>query len=254
MRLVERRSRGVSLTEAGRILVGHAVILLRQARLAERELAALAGVQLGLLRLACFPTAGGALIPRAARTFQDRYPEVELIVEEAEHQESLPRLLTGELDIAMAYDYDWFPQNYGDDFDWMEILRDPLLLGMHKNHPLAGRSEIDLAEVAHNDWIGGRGNLSTIVLQLALAPLKVEPKVVYEVTDYNMVQGLVGAGLGIALLPRIATLARHPDVVVRPVTGSMPLRRVSAVVPAQRWRAPAVEAMIAILQDTCLPD
>jgi molybdate transport repressor ModE-like protein len=93
--LLERGSRGVRLTDAGRALVRHADAILARLDDAEEELAALAGLRGGRLRLASFQSAGATLVPRAVAAFQGRHPEVELSMVEAEPDDAQDRLRTG---------------------------------------------------------------------------------------------------------------------------------------------------------------
>src|SRR5918912_229533 len=76
--LVERGARGVRLTEAGRVLVEHADAILARLDRAEDDLAALAGLRGGRLRLISFQSGGATLAPRAVAVFGERHPEVEL--------------------------------------------------------------------------------------------------------------------------------------------------------------------------------
>src|SRR5918997_5759789 len=100
--LVERMSRGVKLTDAGRALVGHAEAILARLADAEAELDAIAGLRGGRLRLTTFATAGATVVPRAIAEFRGRFPGVELSLEPEEPQDGLARLRTGEADIALT--------------------------------------------------------------------------------------------------------------------------------------------------------
>ena len=82
-RLVERGARGIRLTPAGELLVEHADAILDRLAAAESQLEALAGLDGGRLRIGAFPTANSTLIPLAIAAFSERYPGVELRLEEA---------------------------------------------------------------------------------------------------------------------------------------------------------------------------
>src|ERR671936_254894 len=82
--LVERGARGIRLTDAGRALVSHADAILARIEAAEEELAAIAGLRGGRLRLASFQSAGATLVPRAVAAFRSCHPQVELSMVEAE--------------------------------------------------------------------------------------------------------------------------------------------------------------------------
>src|SRR5918998_518481 len=105
VKLLDRTPRGVRLTDAGRALVEHADAVLARLSAAEAELEAIAGVRGGRVRLASFPTAGAALAPPAVALFQERHPEVELSLIEAEPEDSVRMLNAGELEVAVVFVY-----------------------------------------------------------------------------------------------------------------------------------------------------
>src|SRR4051812_47728313 len=108
-KLVERGSRGVRLTDAGDALVRHADAILCRIEAAEDELAAIAGLRGGRLRLACFQSAGATMVPRAVAEFHERHPAVELGMVEAEPDEACERMQGGEIDLALVYDFEPLP-------------------------------------------------------------------------------------------------------------------------------------------------
>src|SRR5258708_3495485 len=97
--LVERRPRGLRLTPAGQALVEHADAIMARLESAEAELASIAGVGGGRLRMASFPTAGATLMPLAVAEFSARHPGVELTLAEGEPEDMAPRLRDGEFDL-----------------------------------------------------------------------------------------------------------------------------------------------------------
>ncbi len=143
MTLLERGSRGVRLTEAGRTLVEHAEGILARLTAAEEELAALAGLRGGQLRMASFPTAGATLMPVAIAAFRASYPEVQLTLAEGEPEEIAPRLRAGEFDLALLFEFpdteDPLAQEPGRErLKRVELLEDPLYLALPRGHR-AGR-------------------------------------------------------------------------------------------------------------------
>src|SRR5271169_2024476 len=106
MALLERHPRGVSLTAAGQTLVGHAENVLADLDAAETALAEIAGLRGGRLRMASFPTAGATLMPLAIATFASRHPGVELTLAEDEPLQIASRLRSGELDLALLFEFD----------------------------------------------------------------------------------------------------------------------------------------------------
>src|ERR687889_578529 len=104
--LVDRGSRGVRLTDAGRALVEHAEVVIARLAAAEAELEAIAGIRGGRVRLSSFPTAGASLLPPAVAEFTSRHPEVELNFVEREPEEAAQMLRAAELEIAILFEYD----------------------------------------------------------------------------------------------------------------------------------------------------
>src|ERR671930_2294713 len=104
--LLERGPRGIRLTDAGRALVAHADAILARIDDAEEELAAIAGLREGRLRLASFQSAGATLVPRAVASFRERHPGVALAMIEAEPEDATEHLHSGDIDLALVYDYE----------------------------------------------------------------------------------------------------------------------------------------------------
>src|SRR3954469_21217749 len=147
-----RGSRGIRLTEAGETLVKHADAILPRLADAEAELAAIAGLRGGRLRLATFATAGATLMPLAIARFRDRHPDIELTVRQLEPEDSLPLLKAGELDIALTIE----PSTHGDSegLDSTFLLDDPMFAALPLNHVLANKTRLKLKDLAGEAWIG----------------------------------------------------------------------------------------------------
>src|ERR1035441_4201171 len=103
--LLERLPRGVRLTPAGEVLLKYAEGIVARLHAAEAEMAAIAGLRGGQLRMASFPTAGATLMPLAIAIFRAQHPEVELTLAEGEPEEMAPRLSAGEFDIALLFEF-----------------------------------------------------------------------------------------------------------------------------------------------------
>src|SRR3954469_22023810 len=145
--LVQRSTRGVRLTEAGEALVRHADVILARLEDAEAELAAIAGLRGGRLRMASFESAGATLMPLAIAEFSARHPEVELSLTLAEPEESLPLLRSGELDLALTFEVVASPP-VQDGIRRDHLLADPMFLVLPAGHPLAEHPAPKLADLA----------------------------------------------------------------------------------------------------------
>src|SRR6476469_4327141 len=113
-KLVERGARGIRLTPAGEALVSHADVILARLDDAEHELAAIAGLKGGRLRVASFQSAGATLVPRALAEFHRRHQEVDLIASTAELGEARDLLRAGEIDVAIIMDFEAQPLMHPD--------------------------------------------------------------------------------------------------------------------------------------------
>ena len=245
--LVERAGRGVRLTEAGQLLARHAAHILEALDRAESDIAAIAGLQSGRVRLMAFPSSSATLVPRALAALRRDHPDITVTFTEAEPPESLAALRAGEVDLALAFSYEGTDPGRGvDDLNGLEVidvLTDPVMLVLPKDHPLAGLEEVRLADLAEDPWIAGcprcRGHLLTLASRAGFAP-----DVTFETEDYVAVLGLVAAGLGVALAPQlILHNISHPGVVVRPV--DPPSRRVVQIVTTPDLRrVPSVAALL----------
>jgi DNA-binding transcriptional LysR family regulator len=250
MPLLERTSAGPKLTDAGRALVTHADAVICRLEEAERELAAIAGLEGGRLRLVSFPTASATLVTRAVSTFRDRFPGVELLLGEAEPEDSVPALKHGDFDLALTYDYEFNPDAPDRDIDRRMLLEEEMQVALPPGHALAKRRAVKLEDLAEADWLTGvsRGSCRAHVIMLCQSA-GFEPKISFESDDYQVLQGLVSAGVGVTLLPELALAGRHPELELRPISPTAPKRRVWATTLAEDSRGPAADAMLGVLAD-----
>ena len=248
MQLLDRTREGPKLTDAGRVLVSHAEAAIARLDEAERELAAIAGLEGGELRLASFPSARATRLTEAVSTFHRRHPAVRLCVADAEPEESLPRLRAGELDLALTFDYTSRPKQDERDLDRRLVLTESMHVAVPKSHELASRSVVPLAELADVEWLcGSRPSTCGEVIFDACRSAGFEPRIGFESDDYHVMQGFIAAGLGVTLLPDLALATLRSDLVVRPTDPKPPERRVWAAARAEGSRSPATEEMLSIL-------
>src|SRR5271168_587670 len=151
MTLLQRHPRGVSLTAAGQTLVGHAEGILARLESAEAALGEIAGLRGGRLRMASFPTAGATLMPLAIATFRARHPDVELTLAEGEPEQIAPRLRAGEIDLALLFEFG--ESSLAEDITRVELLEDPLYLALPREHALAGKRKLRLADLHGEPWV-----------------------------------------------------------------------------------------------------
>ncbi len=249
-KLVVRDRRGVRPTAAGATLAEHAEIILAQVEAAEAELDAVLGVRAGRLRVASFPSAGATLMPDAVAVFRERHPGISLTLAEGEPEEISPRLQAGEFDLALLFEFPGVRERPGAGLRTVQLLIDPMHVALPAEHPLAGRASVSLADLRDEDWVqtSAQSPCARHVVRSCLAA-GFEPHVTFESDDYETVQGLVAAGVGVALIPRLALTRVHPGIVVRELAPRSPVRKVIAATLPGPLVSPAAKTMMRILRD-----
>lgn len=248
--LVVRSGRAVRLTEAGTALSRHAGSVLATLAAAEEEVAAIAGLRAGRVRLVAFPSSSASLVPHALAQLRASHPGLSVSFAEAEPPESLALVRAGECDVAVAFSYSGTDLGRGEDdlegIVAVPLLSDPLKVALPAGHPLASLPVVALDSLADETWIAGcprcRGHLL-----VACESVGFTPTVAYATDDYVAVQGLIAAGLGVALIPEmILRSVHHPGIATRTVTPAS-TRDVSVVTTPDLLRVPAIRACIEAL-------
>jgi DNA-binding transcriptional LysR family regulator len=214
MRLTERVGRGLELTPAAMILVGHTDVLLTRLDAAESDLAALRDQVAGRVALAAFPSAAASLVSAAWAALAGSAAQVRLDLTEMEPEESLPAVLRGQTDVAVAHEYDLLPRPLDPLFERRELLSDPVLLAMPGTHPLvSGDAPVALASLAGLPFLAPRDTTSCAeMIQRACARAGFVPRVVARATDFGVLLSLVAAGAGVTLVPALAARRLPPQV------------------------------------------
>ncbi len=247
--LVDRHARGIQLTEGGRALVAHAEAILGRMAEAEAELEAIAGLRAGRLRLASFPSAGATLMPLAVAEFRRLHPGVELTLAQAEPEDGVAGVRAGDYDVALGIDAEFCPLA-GEDLERVALLDDPMYVALPMGHALASRSRVRLGDLAEDPWLLSASSSAcpdARILLRACLTAGFEPRIAFESDDYGAIQGFIAAGVGVALIPDLALTTVREDIVVRPVVGRAPARRIFAVALRTGYRAPAAVAMLEVL-------
>jgi DNA-binding transcriptional LysR family regulator len=252
--VVLRSTRGVSLTESGRVMVEAASAIAAELRHAREQIDRLA-VGRPTLTIATFTSGGRQLLPAALAAFAADHPEVELTVLEREPEESLPMVRQGSADLALAYHFDGpLPALPGDrsGLHWTPLLDDPLWVVLPTGHRLAERDSLDLAELATERWV--LGCLKTEAFLRRYAELAgFELLVRGSTTDYFFARALVAAGVGVSLVPSVALTPEQPGTRAVAIQSPGPARHIG-VATARRGHARqryAARLVRALRQQAC---
>jgi DNA-binding transcriptional LysR family regulator len=152
--------------------------------------------------------------------------------------------------LALIFEHEALPEPEVE-LERVHLFDEPLELLLPSGHRFAGRRSLRLDQLRDEAWIGGlpAGSYQRILLHVC-QEAGFEPRVAYRTDDYRAIQAFVAAGLGVALLPRLA-LAPMPAGIARvAVRPQPPVRRVSAARLAKSFRSPATDTMVRVLEET----
>ncbi|QLE70994.1 LysR family transcriptional regulator [Streptomyces rectiverticillatus] len=246
--LLAKHGRGVRLTDAGRLLADHASRILSQVELAQADLEAQRGQAVGELLLGAFPTAARGLFPAALAGLRSAHPQLRARLEEMEPEEAVPRVVRGDIDVAVVLDWYNKPLPMPDGLAKAPILDDTADVAMPVDHPLAGRDQVDLEEFADDDWVSWpRGEFCHDWLMLTLRGKGIEPRISHMAEEHHTQLALIAAGLGVAVAPRLGRGPVPEGVRVVPVRHTV-RRHVYAIWRADADRRPSIRAAVEALR------
>jgi DNA-binding transcriptional LysR family regulator len=243
--LLERRGRTVVLTGQARVLLSHAEGMRELAERTRAALDAWADGSVGYVRVGSLATGIAALVgPAIVRLRQER-PGLTVRVSEQEPDEALDLLDAGELEITVTVDYPGAPSREDARYCRADLIADVMDAVVPADHPLAGRSSIDLTELAGDIWVGAAASdaCGHIVTGICAAA-GFSPDVQYYCREWDAVAALVAAGVGVALIPRSAQPLRPRGLAVLPVEGAPASRLLFALVRAGTELDPGTRAAL----------
>jgi len=250
LRLIERPGgpRPISLTEAGQVLLRHADAIQARLLAAKADMSALEAGDAGRLRLGTFQSVGTRILPGLLRRFSESHPQVEVILRESlDEHELLQMVERGELDLTF-----WALPAMPGPYESVELLRDPYVLVVPAGSPLAALKRTPtMKEIALQPLIGFNHCSSTAAVEESLAATGRQPNVVFRSDNNGTVQGLVGAGVGISVSPRLTVDEDDPSIAVVDLQGRVPPRVIALVWHSDRHRSPAAEAFVETAVDFC---
>ncbi|MGW2177360.1 LysR family transcriptional regulator [Streptomyces sp. NPDC001732] len=240
--LLIRTGREMRLTQAGEALVRHASGILAGLTAAEEEVAAIAGLRAGRVRLVSFPSGSSTLVPGALAALRAAHPGTRVSLVEAEPPRSVEMLREGDCDIALAFRYGSCGAEW-EDLVVRPLLTDRLIGLVPEGHRLAGPAAVGIAELADESWIAGCPRCRRQLVEVC-EESGFTPRIDFATDDYPAVVGLVGAGLGVAVLPELAIESVRPKG-VRTVTVEPAVEReIVALTLPDLAQVPAVAATL----------
>jgi len=247
-RLLDRKGRGIQLTDAAARLVKHADRIISAVAEAEADLEAHRGTVVGPLSLAAFASAARGLAPQALVQLRASHPAVCASLSVVEPEEGVPLVTRGDLDLLVVQDWFNAPLAVSEGLVKASLLDDVVDVALPADHPLAARDVIELGEVAHEPWISwSRRSICHDWLLLTLRAQGVEPTIAHNAGEMPTQLALVAAHFGVCVVPRLGRgelPAGVRVVAVRPALS----RHVYAIWRADAARRPVIRAAVQALR------
>ncbi|MGH3226851.1 MAG: LysR family transcriptional regulator [Streptosporangiaceae bacterium] len=248
--LIERPGgpRKISLTDAGRLVLGHAQAIIARLQAAQADTAAIASGGLGKLRVGTYQSTGEKILPALMPRFAAARPGVEVsLIESESDDELLACIERGELDLAFAL----LPLPAGP-FACAELMRDPWMLLVTAGSPLAVRREpVPLHEAAGLPLIGARLRRCRMHVDAYFDARELTPQYVFRTDENGLVHGLVAAGMGVGIVPQLTIDPRDERVTAVQLGPGLPPRVIALAWHRDRHQSPAAEAFITMARELC---
>jgi DNA-binding transcriptional LysR family regulator len=253
VRLLERVGRGVRLTDAAVVLVEHAEALLDRAGRAEADLAAAAGTVAGRARIAGFQSVMLNLALPAMSALARDAPRLRCELVEAEPEDSLPQLALGDLDFALADEWQNQPRRLPEGVERHDLMRDTVRVVLPARHRVARHyhDEVPLAELACEQWATGHPQMGweDVTERTCRERGGFAPDIRHRANDANVSLALVARGLAVALLPDLPLRSRRAGVAVRSIAGGPIERQIFAATRTADAARPSTRAVLAAVRD-----
>jgi DNA-binding transcriptional LysR family regulator len=216
--LFRKAGRRLELTDAGRTLVARADELLGRVEEIEAELAAQAGEVRGTVRVGAFQTAASALVIPAIGRLAREHPDLRVELLEAEAETSLPLVVRGGLDVAIAEEYEHAPRPRLATLQRDYLEPDEMLLALPRGHAAAaGEGPVALRSLAATRWAAARAETAygDMFARLCRAVGGFEPDIRHRVGEMQTILDVVAGGDVAAVVPALGRPERAAGVAVR---------------------------------------
>jgi DNA-binding transcriptional LysR family regulator len=172
-------------------------------------IADIAAHRTGRVTVACVPSAALTFLPAAVSSFTKRYPAISIRVLDESMNQALQSVVSGESDFGIGFLSTPVPE-----IAFEAIHNDPFVLAMRREHRLAKRRQVNWSELGGESLIAvARSSGNRQLLDESLAKAGITPNYAFEVSHVATLLGMVDAGLGVAVVPRMALPVTHPSVV-----------------------------------------
>ena len=205
-RLFDRLGRSVRLTELGKTFLPRARAVLRELEAAKGDVVERKDFVGGPVTVGVIPTVGPYFLPRVLTSFSRKFPQVRITVDEEITPVLLDRLRAGAIDVAILA----LPIR-GHEFEATPLLTERLFAALPKNHRLAKRTALSLRDLRSEPFLLLRdGHCFRDTAVAACDRARLHPQVIFESGQFSSLLSLVGAGMGVSIVPEMAVERKSP--------------------------------------------
>jgi DNA-binding transcriptional LysR family regulator len=250
--LLRRVGRTVELTAAGRRLAAHAEQALAADEAVRTELAALADVPSGRVRMTFVQTPAIALLPGTLERLAASAPQVEVDVIQRETASALEELRSHAIELVLGIEYDPLPVGRRRDDHREDLVREDVLVTLHRDHPAARQpGPVRLAGLEDATWATGHPGtgIDAFLRNVCNRLAGYEPKIGHRSDDAIVMSAIVGSGRAVALLPALFATGA-PGLTSRPAQEGRLQRTIFTVARHTARNAPAILAVRQALRET----
>lgn len=235
--VLERKSRTVSLTEAGVLLQSRAQQVL--AILEDTKAEIIDDGKSGRIRLGAIPTIAPYFLPHILQNFSQEFPEATVLVQENTTDALIKSCSQGEIDLAILALP--IPARY---LEYEELFEEELLLVLPPEHPLVAKEQVKLSDVEPYPFVLlGEAHCLTDSIVSFCRQKSFQPVAVERTSQLAMVQELVSLSHGVSMIPAMARKVDQSDRrVYRSISGKKPTRKVAVVWNPYRYQSRLLKA------------
>lgn len=235
--LLERGRQGIALTQIGEEVLPHARQILSQTELIRQKSAQARGLSVGKLRFGCVPTVPGRILTTILREFNQKYPDIEIVLFEGVPTELVEWLDTGVIDVATVLSAQKYPAS-------ILLVRDEIQVIASAHHPLASQSDVQFEQLLSEPLIGPKADYG-ILSELLGLPWKPFPRLRHEVSTQSTIFAMVRENMGVSIMPQMLHERALDDI----VRLSFSPKRYIEVYLATNVESPATQAFLETAHD-----
>ena len=227
VKLFDRARRTIQMTDAGIYFLKEAQQLLLHVERAAETARRIYRGQAGRLIVGFVGSVVHTFLPEGLRLFRERFPDVELVLQELNTAEQIRSLHARRIDVGFLY-----PDAQDSMLASQTLTQTPLMVVLPKKHVLSGRKSLHIRELAQEPFIANTRSSEPVVRDAFISlchSAGFSPRIAQEAGNVQTVLGLVASGLGVCLLPDFIKSIRRPGVRYIPLSGSPPTVKLAAV-------------------------